>query len=69
MVHVRTLTLVSLISTRPGHRKLPELRSSCLLSDDYVPSVSVFSTTGSLSTSATVSLFSLFISLEDVSFS
>lgn len=31
MVHVRTLTLVSLISTRPGHGKLPELRSSCLL--------------------------------------
>lgn len=50
--------------------ELPHLPSrSVLLSDDYVPSVSVFSTTGSLSTSATVSLFSLFISLEDVSFS
>lgn len=40
-----------------------------LLSDDYVPSVSVLSTTGSLSISASVSLFSLFISTEDVSFS
>lgn len=40
-----------------------------LLSDDYVPSVSVLSTTGSLSISASVSLFSLFISTEEVSFS